>query len=81
MNVTKYPISQKKRTNLSINESLLHQAKELKINISSSAENGIAQAIKEQKRVLWLKDNASAIESSNDFVNKNGLPLSAYRNF
>ncbi len=81
MNFTELTTTPKKRTNLSINETLLQEAKSLKINLSNSAEKGIAQAIKEQKKTLWLKNNAGAIESSNDFVNKNGLPLAAYRHF
>ena len=81
MNVTELATTAKKRTNLSLNETLLQEAKALKINISSAADKGISAAIKEHKKALWLKNNAQAIESSNDFVNKKGLPLAAYRYF
>ena len=73
--------SMKKRTNLSINKTLLNEAKELGINISSSAESGIRNAILERKRALWLEENQDAISSSNDYVVKNGLPLEKFRNF
>ncbi|GAC27308.1 type II toxin-antitoxin system CcdA family antitoxin [Brumicola pallidula] len=73
--------SLKKRTNLSINEILLNEAKELGINISSSAESGIKHALIERKRLLWLEDNKEAITSSNDYVVRNGLPLEKFRNF
>ena len=71
----------KKRTNLSINKTLLNEAKELGINISSSAESGIRNAILERKRALWLEENQDAISSSNDYFVKNGLPLAKFRNF
>ncbi len=71
----------KKRTNLSISESILNEAKELGINISSSAEVGIKHALLERKRILWLEANKEAIASSNEYVKKNGLPLEKFRNF
>jgi antitoxin CcdA len=73
--------SVKKRTNLSINESVLNEAKELGINISNSAEMGIKHALLERKRILWLEANKEAIVSSNEYVSKNGLPLEKFRNF
>ena len=71
----------KKRTNLSLNTTLLQEAKSLGINLSQSAETGIAEAIKQRKQALWLKNNAEAITSSNEFINQNGLPLAQYRSF
>lgn len=71
----------KKRTNLSISDSLLREAKSLKINISQSAENGIAEAVRLHKQQVWLEENVDAINSSNDFVSENGLPLSKFRTF
>jgi antitoxin CcdA len=38
----------------------------------------------EKKRELeqkWLRENAEALESSNEFVRKHGLPLEKYRQF
>ncbi|MGQ8367362.1 type II toxin-antitoxin system CcdA family antitoxin [Glaciecola sp. 1036] len=76
-----YTASPKKRTNLSISESLLAEAKQLGINISSSAEIGIKNALLEKKRKLWLEQNKDALESSNSFVELHGLPFDSYRNF
>ena len=61
--------------------SLLREAKSLGINISRSAEAGIAEAVRRQKREQWLQDNAEALQSSNDFLDKNGLPLAQHRHF
>lgn len=71
----------KKRTNLSLDSALLQEAKALGINLSQSAENGIAEAVKHYKKDLWLEENADAIASSNDYVEKHGLPLAKYRRF
>lgn len=71
----------KKRTNLSIQATLLSEAKELGVNISASAENGIKMAIAHEKKNRWLQENQSAIQSSNLFVEENGLPLAKYRTF
>ena len=81
MNNQKLATTHKKRTNLSINESLLKEAKSLDINVSYSAEQGIFHAVNERKKVKWLEENTKAIESSNSFVNEHGLPLSTFRNF
>ena len=71
----------KKRTNLSIQLHLISEAKELGVNISASAEHGIALAIAREKKKRWLQENNSALSSSNLFVEENGLPLSKYRVF
>ncbi len=71
----------KKRTNLSIEENLLVSAKSLGINISSAAEEGITQAIRQAKRAQWLTLNKQAIDSSNSFIEQHGLPLDQHRHF
>ncbi|MDX3894956.1 type II toxin-antitoxin system CcdA family antitoxin [Pusillimonas sp.] len=42
---------------------------------------GVAQAIARKRSELWLAENQEAIESSNAFVEKHGLPLAKYRLF
>jgi antitoxin CcdA len=81
MSLTNYTPPGKKRTNLSINEALLLEAKSLDINISGAAEAGIQKALIEYKKALWLRENQAAIESSNNYVSENGLPLYQFRNF
>ena len=71
----------KRATNVSLAEDILTQAKALHINISQAAEAGIAQAIARKRAERWLAENQEAIESSNAFVEKNGLPLASYRMF
>lgn len=71
----------KRATNVSLSESLLSEAKELRINVSQAAEAGLAKAVAEKRAERWLKENQEAIESSNAFVDKYGLPLDKYRMF
>lgn len=73
--------STRKRANLSLDSALLKEAKALGINVSRSAEAGIAQAVKRYKKKQWLKENASALASSNAYAEANGLPLARHRQF
>jgi antitoxin CcdA len=73
--------STRKPTNLSLDSELLKEAKALGINVSRSAEAGIAEAVKRHKQEQWLKENASALASSNAYVEANGLPLARHRQF
>ncbi|WFU09182.1 type II toxin-antitoxin system CcdA family antitoxin [Rhizobium sp. CB3090] len=66
---------------LSLDEKLLSDARELKINIARAAEDGIARAIKTERERLWLQENAEAIEQANAYVEKHGLPFGKYRQF
>lgn len=76
-----YVNAAKKATNVSLAENLLAEAKELRINVSQAAEAGVAKAVAEKRAELWLKENWEAIESSNAYVEKYGLPLEKYRMF
>ena len=71
----------RKPTNLSLDSALLKEAKALGINVSRSAEAGIAEAVKRHKQEKWLKENANALASSNAYVEANGLPLARHRQF
>ena len=71
----------KKATNVTLPESLLMQAKALRINVSQAAEAGIAKAVADKRAELWLKENAKAFDCWNTYVETNGLPLEQYRSF
>ena len=71
----------RKSTNLSLDHALLKEAKILKINLSRAAEEGVKAAVREAKASRWKAENADAIESSNEFVDRNGLPLEKFRPF
>ncbi|MFC0269212.1 type II toxin-antitoxin system CcdA family antitoxin [Kushneria aurantia] len=71
----------RKPTNLSLDSALLKEAECLGINVSRSAEAGIAEAVKLHKQEKWLKENARSLASSNAYADANGLPLARYRQF
>ena len=71
----------KRATNVSLAESLLAEAKQLRINISQAAEAGVARAVAEKRAELWVAENQKAFECWNAYVEKKGLPLGQYRSF
>ncbi len=75
------PKPQRKSVNTSIDSQLINDAKALGINISRAAEEGIAKAIAAEKARRWQAENKEAIESSNEYVRRNGLPLAKHRLF
>jgi antitoxin CcdA len=81
MHTTEATKSTRKPTNLSLDSSLLMEAKALGINVSRSAEAGIAEAVKLHKQQKWLTENAGALASSNAYIDANGLPLARHRQF
>lgn len=71
----------RKPTNLSLDSTLLTEAKALKVNLSRAAENGVRSAVSAAKAQQWRVENAAAIRSSNSYVEKHGLPLDSFRQF
>jgi antitoxin CcdA len=73
--------SRRKAANLSLDSELVSQARELNVNISRAAEEGIERAIKSERERLWRLENAEAIAEANEYVDKHGLPFAEYRQF
>jgi antitoxin CcdA len=71
----------KKAANLSIDEKVIAEARAYDINISRAAEEGIAGAVKAEKERRWKEENAEAIQASNDYMRRHGIPLAEYRKF
>jgi len=71
----------KKPTNLTVNSDLLHQAKDLNINLSSILELALSDAVKQRKREEWKEENTESIDSYNQFVSENGLFSDGSRTF
>lgn len=61
--------------NLTVREDLVAAAKELGINASQAAEQGLDAAVRTAREQAWLKENAEAIEAYNRWIEENGLPL------
>jgi antitoxin CcdA len=68
-------------TNVSLSREHLAQARELGINVSQACERGLIETIREVRAARWLEENREALESSNAWVEANGLPLAGKRLF
>jgi antitoxin CcdA len=75
------PNSPRRATNVTLPEALLREARELGINLSQAAERGLAAEVAAARRRRWLEENREAIESSNEYVERHGLPLAQFRQF
>lgn len=71
----------RRATNVTLPEPLLAEARSLQINVSQAAESGVARAVAEKRAAQWADENRDAIQSSNAYVEKHGLPLAKYRKF
>lgn len=68
-------------TNVPLDIELVADAKELGVSISQASNRGLEQAVKEARATRWLEENKAALESSNAWIEANGLPLAKYRLF
>ncbi len=71
----------KKATNLSINSSLLAEARNLKVNLSATLELALESEIRKSKKDKWIEDNKNAIENCNNLADENGLFADKHRGF
>jgi antitoxin CcdA len=71
----------RKSVNLSLDPAVVADAKSLGINLSQTCDRALRAAIKKQREEDWVKENWDAIQSSNAWVEKHGLPFEKYRMF
>jgi antitoxin CcdA len=60
-----------------IHAKLLNEAKRLGVAVAGRSDEQVRQAVRE----AWIEENRAAIEASNAWVEKHGLPLEKYRQF
>lgn len=75
------PNAPKKAANLSINSDLLQQAKELRINLSHTFEESLADIVARRKEELWLEENREGIEDYNRSIERRGVFSHGLRRF
>lgn len=73
------PTAARRSANLSIDPGALCEARSPGTNLSKVAEASVAVAI--ARAVQWKRDNRSALESSNSYVEEYGLSLAEHRQF
>jgi antitoxin CcdA len=71
----------RRSTSLTLDRRLLDEARELGVNISRAAEDGVALAIRAARTRRWHEENAAAMDDYNRFIDAHGVPLSEFRKF
>jgi antitoxin CcdA len=71
----------RRSTSLTLNRELLDEARELGVNVSRAAEEGVAQAVRAGRARRWREENAAAMDDYNRFIDAHGVPLSEFRKF
>ncbi len=78
------PVSQspaRRATNVTLPIDLLAEARALGLNISQICERGLRAEIAKARAEQWREDNREALNSSNDYVERHGVPLAEFRQF
>lgn len=70
---------QRKDINVTLDAVMLAEA--LRIHDSQAAEAGVSKSVATKRKELWLAANREALESSNAYVEQNGLPLAHHGHF
>lgn len=71
----------KNAINISLRADLIAEAKRLGVDISKACERGLAAELAEVRSARGWAENAGAIGAWNDLIEREGLPLSRYRQF
>ena len=71
----------KKAVNLRINQTLIDEAKALKINLSQTLETSLVEILREKQKEAWLQDNKGAVASYNQRIEEQGVFSNGLRQF
>ena len=78
MKYDKVVSGQRRPVNVSMDTGIVAAAREAGLNLSRISEAGLLEAIRQERERRWIEDNKAALESSNQWVEKNGLPFAEY---
>jgi antitoxin CcdA len=74
-------IHTKQRTNVSIDKTLLEEAREKNLKLSPIFEEALRRRLKEERAARWLEENKEVIENYNEEVEKHGVFSDGIRSF
>lgn len=63
----------KAAVNLSISDTILQEARALKINLSQVLEEGLRDRLKRRQAEEWLEENRGAIKAYHRYIEKRGI--------
>ena len=73
--------ARKKAANLSVNQGLLQQARDLNLNLSQVFEASLNEAVRQRQREEWLRKNRTAVQAYNEHIEKDGVFSDGLRSF
>lgn len=71
----------KAKVNLTIDADLTREARALSLNLSSLAEEAIAEAVRAERNRRWAEENRAALDAYAREVEAQGLALAHLRTF
>ncbi len=71
----------RKAVNLSLDTGIVEAARAAGINLSQACEAALRTAAKAERERVWKEENQAWFDATNEWVEKNGLPLAKYRMF
>ena len=63
----------KRAVNVTVDEEVLADAKELRLNLSQVLEDELRKRVTEEKTRRWQEEHREAIEAHNRFIEKHGI--------
>lgn len=67
------PRATRKATNLTVDASLIEEARRLEINLSQAFETHLRELIRQRRAEAWLAENSRGIDAYNRFVEEQGI--------
>lgn len=63
------------RVNLTVNDAVIHKARDCGLNLSRIAEDTLRHAVKLERHRRWVEENREALAACAREVEEHGLPL------
>lgn len=73
--------SAKRSVNLTVNDTLIKEAKALEINMSREFEIHLASLVRQRKNEKWLAENMEALDAYNAHIERDGVFSDGLRSF
>ena len=74
-------MSTRQSINLSINSSLINEARKYKVDPSKLLEQALIDVLKGKKRLEWISKNREALETYNERIDQRGAFSDSLRTF
>jgi antitoxin CcdA len=81
LHIGEHKPGRKRAANVSIDEDILAAAKAMNINLSQTLEKELRRRVQAERDEKWRRENRSAIESYNRFIEKHGVFLEEFQDW